>query len=390
MRDKRIATGIYRTATGYRVFVRVHAGAGGLKTRRYDAAVKLAVMKAWQEDQRVDARRDVGPKPTAGTFAEDITRYLTLVAAMPTYAWRKRDLHVWREVFGDLPRSEITSAMVRAQLQQWRKEGPQRQYIPASKASGRQPEWRDVKKPLSASACNHRRTALLHFFTTLDGKDAKNPVRAVPEFKEPAPEPRARDLEFLDAAARRMQNLQDQARARVLLWTGARGNCELGAMKPQHVDLRGRICRVPTGKGGHRFRIVPLNDRGVEAWEFFFKVKAWGPFNKNYLRRSFQRGCRSEAIARNLPALPVRVYDLRHSIATELLKAGADLSDVQDMLGHTTSRMTRRYAPFQQQKLAAAAKLLDAQVPKAPAAKVTALSYQRRRKPQTQKRFLVG
>lgn len=40
----------------------------------------------------------------------------------------------------------------------------------------------------------------------------------------------------------------------------------------------------------------------------------------------------------------MRPYDLRHSIATALRRAGADLADVQAFLGHGSPRMTQRYA----------------------------------------------
>lgn len=136
---------------------------------------------------------------------------------------------------------------------------------------------------------------------------------------------------------------------------------ELAKMKPEHVKLQADAgeCHVPTGKGGKRYRFVPLNAKGVAAWQAFAAAKAWGPYDKNLLRRSFQRACRAEAKTRQLPLERVRVYDLRHSVATAYLKAGADLADVQDLLGHTTTRMTRRYAPQQRQKLVAAAKSLE-------------------------------
>lgn len=370
---KRIATGIYRGPSGFRVFQRIARGRGGLKSRRFDKLTALSTMKAWQEEQRVEARKEPSAPVITGTLAADVARYLTQIAAMPTLSWRKRDLAAWTEAFGDMKRAEISSGLIRAQLHEWRTVGPIVRFNPKTK------ERRRIVGPLSASACNHRRTALLHLYTVLDGKEGKNPVRAVPEFTEPPPTPRARDLEFLDAARQRMQNAKDRARVGVLMWTGARGNCELGKMTRQHLDLRGRTCQIPTGKGGTRLRIVVLNDRGVEAWKEFAAANAWGKYDKNLLRKSFKRACRSEAIARNLPAESVRPYDLRHSIATALLKAGADLSDVQDMLGHTTSRMTRRYAPFQREKLAMATMALEQTVPPAKP-KVTGSSYQHRGK----------
>jgi site-specific recombinase XerD len=225
-------------------------------------------------------------------------------------------------------------------------------------------KWVELKRGLSASACNHRRTALLHLFTILDGKSATNPVRAVEAFVEPPPEPRGRPIELISRIVARVPSPKSQARLKVLMWTGMRGNCELGKMTPDLVDLSQKICYVPTAKGGRQFRIIPLNDDGVAAWREFIAAKAWGEYDKEGLRSALTRAAKKEMKAaalekREIPNVTkLRVYDLRHSVATELLKNGADLADVQEFLGHTTPRMTRRYAPFQRAKLAAAVERL--------------------------------
>lgn len=353
----KLAPGIYRERTGCRAFVRVPIGQGKSKlvSKRFPKNAMLTTMKQWREDQRVGARKQPPPKADRGTLAADIVRYLKQVAAMPTLSWRERDLNTWREIFGDIPRSQITTEMIRGQLQAWRRYGPVLRFNPRTKA------YKRVAQPLSASACNHRRTALLHLWSVLDGRGATNPVRAVPPFDEPPPAPRAQDMDFLEAAIARMKDERDRARAGVLLWTAVRGNSELGKMKPEHVKLADTAgeCHVPTGKGGRRYRFVPLNAKGVAAWKAFANAKAWGPYDRHKLRKRFQSACRKEALARGLPLERVRPYDLRHSLATAYIKAGADLADVQELLGHTSSRMTRRYAPLQRQKLLTAAKALE-------------------------------
>jgi len=355
--------GIVKTATGFRAFVRVTYGRrqGALKSKRFPKDAAIADMKAWREDQRVFARSKRGPIPARGTFAADIERYLRQVAAMPSLDSRTRDLYAWREALGDLKRDELTPARIREQLQVWRTVGPVRRFIPRTK------EWRSYAKPLSASSVNHRRTALLHLYTVLDGKDAPNPVRAIPTFDEPPPSPRARDLSTLERAIARLRNPKMRARASVLLWTGIRGNSELAPMKAQHVDLERAVCHVPTGKGGKRVRPVPLSARGVEAWRGFIAANAWGGYDRGGLLKSILRACRREGLT------GVKTYDLRHSISTAYLNAGADLADVQELLGHTTPRMTRRYAPFHPAKLITAGRALDALVDGPDVAKVTEL-----------------
>ena len=47
----------------------------------------------------------------------------------------------------------------------------------------------------------------------------------------------------------------------------------------------------------------------------------------------------------------IGIHALRHAYATELRRSGADLADVQELLGHRDIRTTRRYAPVVTGKL---------------------------------------
>lgn len=343
-----LPTGITRKGKGYRVFVRLRLGPkqSRLKSRMFPDGTPLAEMRAWRESERVKARTFAAPRAASHTLRADIeSRYLPLVRTMPSYQMRKSDLDAWCAVYGTMRRHELTPALIREQLQIWRTSGPRTLYLPKTKT------WRTIDKPLSASACNHRRTALLHVFTLLDGKDAPNPVKAVPPFPEPPPQPRAQSVAFLEAAISRMRNPKMRAIATVLLWTGIRGNSEYARMTAAHVDLDAGVCLVPTGKRAGATRLVPLNAKGIAAWREVLSVGALGPYDRSGMRKAFQLAVRREAKAKGLPEPSVRVYDLRHSVATAYRKAGADLADIQDMLGHTTPRMTSRYASFQLDKL---------------------------------------
>lgn len=327
--------GIKKTPTGFRAWQRVHPGAGGLKSKRFPATATVTEMKAWRESQRVKHRE--GPKiPVAkGSLSADIQHYLKLVATMPSLKDRKRDLNAWGDVLGMKPRAKLTRDDYRLVLQDWKLRG-------------------NHGKPLAASTVNHRRTALMHLYRVLDGKGAPNPLREIPPFPEPPPEPRAVLLKDIRAIVDVMPKSKIRARLKVLAWTGIRGNSELQHVRPEHVHLKARRVWIRTGKKGKPRELV-LNAAGVKAWQEFIAVNAWGRYQKDSLRRSFRRAWKKVNLARakaELEPLPkLRVYDLRHSIATALVKAGADLADVQAHLGHTSARMTRRYAPYDPAKL---------------------------------------
>lgn len=155
-----------------------------------------------------------------------------------------------------------------------------------------------------------------------------------------------------------MKPSKTRARLKVLAWTGIRGRSELGKMKAEHVDREQGFCWVPTGKHG-RPRTLLLPSAGCLAWQEFAEFKAWGPYQKDSLRHAFQRAVvkvNQQRAKQGLPELPagLRVYDLRHTIATALRRSGADLADVQAYLGHTSQRMTQRYAPYNSEKLRSA------------------------------------
>lgn len=374
--DKAKAPGLFDVVvdgkvTGRRAFVRVNRK---LRPRRFLKTASVREMKAWQEETRV-AHRGKGEVAIAGTLAADIERYLESVAAMPSKSDRARDLYAWRRAFGDVPRASITSAMIRAQLHAWRLHGPR--FVTVK--GGARGERKAVAGPLSASAVNHRRTALLHLYTVLDGRGAPNPVREVPSFEEPPPEPRGRDVDVIRQLFALMPAGRTRAIAKVLFWGGIRGNSELGRMKPTFVTLPAGEAParealedeaafvkaraewaaaaqvwVPTGKKG-KPRLIVLNYEGVLAWREFLEA------HKGRSDWTFSRGTLRQRLiyyARQLSIEGLRPYDLRHSIATALRKAGADLSDVAEHLGHTSLRMTKRYAPFQADKLRAAAERL--------------------------------
>ncbi|PSK64982.1 Tyrosine recombinase XerC [Micromonospora sp. MH33] len=73
---------------------------------------------------------------------------------------------------------------------------------------------------------------------------------------------------------------------------------------------------------------------------------------------------RFENLVRDAGLPPIRLHDLRHCAATYLKAAGADLKDIQELLGHSSAAMTDVYTSViaeldvERAKAEAAAKLL--------------------------------
>ncbi len=330
---KRLATGIYQTWCGYRVFYRNH---GRLLSRRFGPEKSLADLKAWRAAQiarKTKAHRE------RGTLVDDAARYLTTVAAMPSIKERQRDLDAWVAVLGHRARASIRPEEIRAQLHAWKMRGGPR------------------GRPLAASTINHRRTALSHLYTVLDGKSSDNPVRDIPTFREPRASKRFASPEVLERVFAKMGDGVVRARLLVLSWTGLRPS-ELLRLRPEDVDLERRIVWVQKpskdGEPGPR----ALSEPACDAWLDFIAKNAWGqpgnpgaphPWWPANARRTLHKACDAAGVPR------MRVYDLRHSVGRGLRVSGADLADIQDQLGHADIRTTRIYADTVVEKLRVAA-----------------------------------
>jgi integrase len=311
--------GIVRSVDGCRAFIRVR---GHLYSKRFPPDTPLTVLRDWRAATRTDALRAAKfAAVPSGTFAEDVTNYLRAVKTMPTYAWREVDLDHWLAVLGaSRTRQSITSAEIRAALQQWRTNG------------------RKDGKPLSESACNHRRTALMHFFTVMNGKAGSNPCRDVPKFREPDPTPRGLTFAQLTRVFRAMPETKTKARAMVMAYTGI-PHATLMRLEPGAVDYRAKTVLVPRRRkgSGTKPRVLPCSPEALTAFRLLDRYDGWGPFSRDSLRRSLQRACVTAKVT------PIRGYDLRHSFAAHVYKESGDIGAVQGLLDHADQKMTARY-----------------------------------------------
>jgi hypothetical protein len=73
------------------------------------------------------------------------------------------------------------------------------------------------------------------------------------------------------------------------------------------------------------------------------------------IKRSWATACRRAGIE------DFRIHDLRHTCAAWLVSAGVPLTEVRDLLGHSTVRMTERYAHLAPENVRAAVARLEVQ-----------------------------
>lgn len=154
----------------------------------------------------------------------------------------------------------------------------------------------------------------------------------------------------------KIQGKRDKAILETLYSTGLRVS-ELTSLDRDKVDLERREFGI-TGKGG-RTRVVFLSKRAAEWIDKYLKVRDdnykplfirhKGKIGPNQTdedmrlsERSVQRMIKKYGKKMKLP-VDVTPHVLRHSFATDLLMAGADLRSVQEMLGHKNVSTTQIY-----------------------------------------------
>jgi integrase len=330
-----VAPGVFRLRRpdgrlrGYRVFVRVpdpNEPNGRLVTKRFGIDTLLKTMKDWRDDQRSIARLTPAAPPRAPAvgFAKDAETYLEAIKAMPSFSDRARDITLWVAVFGETPRTAITTAMIRTQLALWA----------ATKA---------------ASTVNHRRTALMHLWRVLDGRSAANPVKDAPKFREPDASPRGLPYPIIRRILKAVPGRKSRARLAVIAWTGL-PHAQVAQLRPEDLNLAKRQVFVrgrQKGKGT-KARAHPLTADGVLALRQFAAARAWGKFSQSTLRRAFRTACATVERAakrkrQKLSLAGVRPYDLRHSYGSQMYAATGDIRATQVLMGHAKVAMTERY-----------------------------------------------
>ena len=164
------------------------------------------------------------------------------------------------------------------------------------------------------------------------------------------------------------KNLTDRTMLMVLYSTGMR-NAELRQLQVCDIDSRRMLIHIQHGKGG-RDRYVPLSATLLatlrvyyrwmrpKTWLFPGTIQNWRA-DKPITPKVVWDACR-EAATRAQLTKRVSPHLLRHSYASHLVEAGADLRTVQLLLGHVKLEHTVIYLHLSQRHLQAVANPLDA------------------------------
>jgi site-specific recombinase XerD len=132
------------------------------------------------------------------------------------------------------------------------------------------------------------------------------------------------------------------------------------------VDLERRLLRVRKAKGG-RQRVVPVHPALEPLFVDYLRVRAGDTepalfvgvqgkrLSQTIMTKTFLRYARAAGVTERKRVTP---HTLRHAFASELLRAGANLRQIQELLGHKHLDSTQRYTRVTAHELRSAVKRL--------------------------------
>jgi len=220
---------------------------------------------------------------------------------------------------------------------------------------------------LAAATVNHHQKVLRFSWNMarslglVDGENPASGVAMLPEENRVENYLDDQQLERLLAVLRTDRNHTVCRIALFLLSTGCRLNEVLSATWGD-VEIERRVFTVrATNSKSRKLRSVPLNDSAIEVLNSLDRGEAEDPLfvssrgKKRGATKPFTTIAKQWDRIRKVAELPhLRLHDLRHSFASFLVNDGRTLYEVQAILGHSTSKVTERYAHLSTTTLQAA------------------------------------
>ena len=178
-----------------------------------------------------------------------------------------------------------------------------------------------------------------------------NPVKKGFALRLARPLPRYLKDEEVTRLFQSIRGLRDHAIFMLMLRCGLRVE-EVAHLRLQDIDLAQKRILVRCGKG-NKDRMVYISHDAHRALLNYLKSRSSSKLGEVFLvgkgtyrgRPISVRGIqkRMEYYARKT-GFKLSCHHLRHTMATQLLNADADLVTIQDLLGHTRIKTTQRYA----------------------------------------------
>lgn len=218
-----------------------------------------------------------------------------------------------------------------------------------------------LERKIAAKTINCQLVGIRQFYRYLRDEECleiKAPVPRGYSLRLPKPLPRYLHDDEVDRFLKAISKKRDLAIFTLMLRCGLRVH-EVASLPLDAIDYRRSRILVADGKGG-KDRVVYFSNDAAEALADYLDVRPSTKERKVFLVekgsclghpisvRGIQK--RIEYYSKRT-GISVSCHQLRHTMATQLLNADADLVTLQDLLGHTMIKTTQIYAKVSNRKV---------------------------------------
>jgi site-specific recombinase XerD len=206
-------------------------------------------------------------------------------------------------------------------------------------------------KPVTINAHMHRLRQFYRYLVEEEKVCRVNPFLRVPKLRVPKPLPKHLQNRQAQAFVELPKRPRDQAMFLLMLRCGLRVE-EVANLELDVIEFRRRRIWVQDGKGA-KDRVVYVSNDAMKALIAYLKIRPETKTDKVFLVekgtyknqpisvRGIQKRIEYYAKKENIK---ISCHHLRHTMATQMLNAGAELETIQDLLGHSSIRTTQRYS----------------------------------------------
>jgi site-specific recombinase XerD len=211
-----------------------------------------------------------------------------------------------------------------------------------------------LEKRMAARTINCHLSSIRGFYNYVKNEESVplvNPVIKGLMLREPRPLPRYLHDGDVELFLESVSSIRDFAIFMLMLRCGLRVQ-EVANLTLDVIDYRRSQIQVRGGKGG-KDRVVYISNDAAVALAKYLRERPRTEEKRIFLAekgrckgnpisvRAMQK--RIEFYARK-SGVPVSCHRLRHTMATQLLNADADLVSIQEILGHSQIKTTQRYS----------------------------------------------
>lgn len=225
----------------------------------------------------------------------------------------------------------------------------------------RQISWRDVDRfiaqqhhqGLAPTTINRRLHAIKRFFDFLvleQEQLSSNPVKPSHHLKQGRALPKKLSAAHITQLFARIEHPMDRALFLLMLRCGLRV-AEVASLKVSHVEWDQHALRVEQGKG-RKDRVLYLSADALASLRACWQIRPpsvpgdylfWNqkrqdrPLSIKAIQKKMERYAKAAGIVASCHAL-------RHTFASSLLEAGAEVVSIKEFLGHASVASSERYA----------------------------------------------